>query len=151
MQYKYHNIIFDLDGTLINSGPGIIHAVQYALKKYDINETNMTVLKSFVGRDLLSPFTNLPSLSVDLPTLFPAGLRETGLSKVFSQDFASDCDINRGSLGFLGSFAGFVSSVFSGFGAREREGAGLELPELEIFEILTFLGLSLLFLSRLIV
>ena len=33
MQYKYHNIIFDLDGTLINSGPGIIHAVQYALKK----------------------------------------------------------------------------------------------------------------------
>lgn len=39
MQYKYHNIIFDLDGTLINSGPGIIHAVQYALKKYGINET----------------------------------------------------------------------------------------------------------------
>ena len=49
MQYKYHNIIFDLDGTLINSGPGIIHAVQYALKKYGINETNMTILKSFVG------------------------------------------------------------------------------------------------------
>ena len=43
MQYKYHNIIFDLDGTLINSGPGIIHAVQYALKKLGINETNITV------------------------------------------------------------------------------------------------------------
>ena len=38
MQYKYHNIIFDLDGTLINSGPGIIHAVQYALKKYGIKK-----------------------------------------------------------------------------------------------------------------
>ena len=52
MQYNYHNIIFDLDGTLINSGPGIIHAVQYALKKYGINETDMTVLKSFVGPPL---------------------------------------------------------------------------------------------------
>ena len=36
MQYKYHNIIFDLDGTLINSGPGIIHDVQYDVKKYYI-------------------------------------------------------------------------------------------------------------------
>ena len=51
----------------------------------------------------------------------------------------------------LSSFAGFLSAAFSGFGARAREGAGLELPELEIFEILTFLGLLLLFLSRLIV
>ena len=58
MQYKYHNIIFDLDGTLINSGPGIIHAVQYALKKYGINETNMTVLKSFVGPPLNQQFIN---------------------------------------------------------------------------------------------
>ena len=63
MQYKYHNIIFDLDGTLINSGPGIIHAVQYALKKYGINETNMTVLKSFVGPPLNQQFINCYNFS----------------------------------------------------------------------------------------
>ena len=43
MQYKYHKIMFDLDGTLINSGPVIIHAVKYALKKDGINETKMSV------------------------------------------------------------------------------------------------------------
>ena len=63
MQYKYHNIIFDLDGTLINSGPGIIHAVQYALKKYGINETNITVLKSFVGPPLNQQFINCYNFS----------------------------------------------------------------------------------------
>ena len=63
MQYKYHNIIFDLDGTLINSGPGIIHAVQYALKKYGINETNMTVLKSFVGPPLNQQFISCYNFS----------------------------------------------------------------------------------------
>ena len=63
MQYKYHNIIFDLDGTLINSGPGIIHSVQYALKKYGINETNMTVLKSFVGPPLNQQFINCYNFS----------------------------------------------------------------------------------------
>ena len=63
MQYKYHNIIFDLDGTLINSGPGIIHAVQYALKKYGINETDMTVLKSFVGPPLNQQFINCYNFS----------------------------------------------------------------------------------------
>ncbi|HRM59038.1 MAG TPA: HAD hydrolase-like protein, partial [Megamonas funiformis] len=65
MQYKYHNIIFDLDGTLINSGPGIIHAVQYALKKYGINETNMTVLKSFVGPPLNQQFINCYNFSYE--------------------------------------------------------------------------------------
>ena len=63
MQYNYHNIIFDLDGTLINSGPGIIHAVQYALKKYGINETDMTVLKSFVGPPLNQQFINCYNFS----------------------------------------------------------------------------------------
>ena len=66
MQYKYHNIIFDLDGTLINSGPGIIHAVQYALKKYGINETNMTVLNGFEDGLAIRPIKEHPERNVAL-------------------------------------------------------------------------------------
>ena len=58
MNYKYKHIFFDLDGTLIDSGPGIIHAVEYALNKYGIIENNYSVLKSFVGPPLNEQFMN---------------------------------------------------------------------------------------------
>ena len=31
----YHTILFDLDGTLTDSGPGITNSVAYALKKWN--------------------------------------------------------------------------------------------------------------------
>lgn len=33
---KYKSILFDLDGTLTASGPGITKGVQYALRKLNI-------------------------------------------------------------------------------------------------------------------
>lgn len=53
---KFDNIIFDLDGTLLDSGPGIINAVKYALQKYDIDEKNTSILRSFVGPPLHQQF-----------------------------------------------------------------------------------------------
>ena len=32
---QYTHVFFDLDGTVINSAPGITHSVQYALKMRD--------------------------------------------------------------------------------------------------------------------
>lgn len=46
---KYDVIIFDLDGTLSNSGEGIMKSVQYALDKLNIKEENLENLKHFVG------------------------------------------------------------------------------------------------------
>ena len=45
---KYDVIIFDLDGTLSNSGEGITKSVQYALGKLNIQE-DLENLKHFVG------------------------------------------------------------------------------------------------------
>ena len=42
---KYSTILFDLDGTLTDSSQGIINSIIYALKKYDINDYDMTVLR----------------------------------------------------------------------------------------------------------
>ena len=36
MQLKYKTVIFDLDGTLLESAPGVINAVRYALNKLNL-------------------------------------------------------------------------------------------------------------------
>lgn len=51
----YQTILFDLDGTLTDSAPGIIHSVQYALKKYGI-EAQDSELRSFIGPPLFHSF-----------------------------------------------------------------------------------------------
>lgn len=52
----YHTILFDLDGTLTDSGPGITNSVAYALRKWDIEEKDMGILRKFVGPPLDTSF-----------------------------------------------------------------------------------------------
>lgn len=51
----YQNLIFDLDGTLTDSAPGVTKSVQYALKKFAI-EVEAEQLKAFVGPPLQQSF-----------------------------------------------------------------------------------------------
>ncbi|WP_278848379.1 HAD-IA family hydrolase [Megamonas hypermegale] len=62
---KFKYILFDLDGTLIESGKGIMNAVKYALKKYGIDETNKAVLRSFVGPPLNQQFAKCYGFSAE--------------------------------------------------------------------------------------
>lgn len=48
----YEKVLFDLDGTLTESGPGITHAVQYALHRMGIEEPDRSRLEVFVGPPL---------------------------------------------------------------------------------------------------
>ena len=50
-----HTIFFDLDGTLTDSAPGIIHSVQYALNKYGI-KADENELRVFIGPPLVHSF-----------------------------------------------------------------------------------------------
>ena len=52
----YHTILFVLDGTLTDSGPGITNSVAYALKKWNIEEKDINVLRKFVGPPLDASF-----------------------------------------------------------------------------------------------
>lgn len=52
----YHNILFDLDGTLTDPGIGITNSVAYALKKYQISVEDRGELYRFIGPPLMESF-----------------------------------------------------------------------------------------------
>ncbi len=57
-------ILFDLDGTLTDSGPGIIKCVQYALNYMGKPESNPENLRCFVGPPLHQQFMEYGALPV---------------------------------------------------------------------------------------
>ncbi|CUH95291.1 hypothetical protein P22_1361 [Propionispora sp. 2/2-37] len=56
---KYDAILFDLDGTLTDSKPGILRSVQYALEKSGMKEFDLEKLVSFIGPPLTDSFQEL--------------------------------------------------------------------------------------------
>lgn len=52
------NILFDLDGTIIEPAEGIINSVIYALNKLGVKEANKEELKNFIGSPLIDSFAN---------------------------------------------------------------------------------------------
>lgn len=54
MNYQY--ILFDLDGTITESGPGIMNSVAHALKKLGAKEQPESILRKFVGPPLAQSF-----------------------------------------------------------------------------------------------
>lgn len=58
----YKAILFDLDGTLTESGEGITKSVQYALEKIGKPESDLEKLKVFVGPPLLDQFMKYADL-----------------------------------------------------------------------------------------
>ena len=52
----YEYILFDLDGTLTDSKPGITTCVQYALHRMGIEEPDLDKLERFIGPPLMDSF-----------------------------------------------------------------------------------------------
>ncbi len=53
---KIHTVLFDLDGTITDSGQGIMNSVRYALRKTGKDVPGGEVLRSFVGPPLHEQF-----------------------------------------------------------------------------------------------
>ncbi len=60
-QYQY--ILFDLDGTLTDSAPGITRCVKYALEKFGIVEEDFEKLRRFLGPPIVDSFKNFYGFS----------------------------------------------------------------------------------------
>ena len=56
-------VLFDMEGTLIDSSEGITKSAQYALHHYGIEEENLNSLKKFIGPPLSGSFMNFYGFS----------------------------------------------------------------------------------------
>ncbi|MFY0653051.1 MAG: HAD-IA family hydrolase [Cyclobacteriaceae bacterium] len=59
----HKNVLFDLDGTIIEPEEGIINSVLFALNKLGIKEDDRVALRSFIGPPLTDSFTERYQLS----------------------------------------------------------------------------------------
>lgn len=69
-------ILFDLDGTLTESGEGITKCVQYALDKMGIAETDLDKLRCFIGPPLKEQFMEYAGFNSEQAELAVAYYRE---------------------------------------------------------------------------
>ncbi|MCD8066430.1 MAG: HAD hydrolase-like protein [Oscillospiraceae bacterium] len=58
----WNTVLFDLDGTLTNSGPGIFNAVEYAVSKLGLEPHERDFYRGFIGPPLPWSFENLLGL-----------------------------------------------------------------------------------------
>lgn len=90
----YQTLLFDLDGTIIDSREGITKSVQYALSFFGIEEPDLSKLECFIGPPLLTSFKEYYHFSEDdakkAVTLYrerfaPIGIHENTLYEGISQ------------------------------------------------------------------
>lgn len=79
---EYKNILFDLDGTLVDSSQGIINSLIYAFEKMATNLPDKSTLSSFIGPPLETSFKPYFSTQTEIDTaiyFFREFYRETGV------------------------------------------------------------------------
>ena len=59
MNKKYKLVIFDLDGTLMDTSEGILSAVKYTIDKAGMSELTEEQMKSFIGPPIQKSFANI--------------------------------------------------------------------------------------------
>ena len=73
---KYRYILFDLDGTLTHSHPGIYACFRYALEKMNLGEPTMAQLRRCVGPSLMYSFQNYFGMDEETAKIATANYRE---------------------------------------------------------------------------
>ncbi len=66
-EYRFDTLLFDLDGTIVDSAPGVTRAFAYALKKYGI-DADPDDLKKVVGPPLSQSFVDFYGFSREKAT-----------------------------------------------------------------------------------
>lgn len=84
---KFNTIIFDLDGTLINTLEDLMNSVNFALEKYNFPHRNLEEIQSFVGNgvkklvELSSPEGTSEEVVAKLLKIFKEHYKENSMVK----------------------------------------------------------------------
>lgn len=80
---RFHTILFDLDGTVTDSRPGIVNSVKYALKKAGMEGADEEKLRSFIGPPLHKQFQSFCGITAEqakeMVSLYREYYTETGI------------------------------------------------------------------------
>lgn len=88
---KYTTVLFDLDGTLVDSGIGVTNSVDYALRKFGIVPPPRQELFKFIGPPLTVSFRDFCGFDEDKTTLAIKYYRE-----YYSQKGILECTMYEG-------------------------------------------------------
>lgn len=82
---KYKTIIFDLDGTLLDTSPGIFGSVRYAEELLKLPSINESKLKKFLGPPPKMMYAEIYGLSEEKAFLAAKAHRKYGMEKAVYQ------------------------------------------------------------------
>lgn len=95
---KYTTVLFDLDGTLVDSGIGVTNSVAYAMKKFGITPPPRHELFKFIGPPLVQSFKEFCGFDDEKTTLAIKYYRE-----YYSEKGILECTMYDGVLELLES------------------------------------------------
>ena len=72
----YKTILFDFDGTVFDTGEGIMKSVQYAAEAFGYSEPDWKALRSFVGPPLVESFARRYGVDAETAKAMTAKYRE---------------------------------------------------------------------------
>lgn len=74
MSNKYDLVIFDLDGTILDTTEGVLSAVKYTINEFGFQKLDDTVMSTFIGPPIQDSFAKMYGLSgsilQDIATVF---------------------------------------------------------------------------------
>ena len=87
----YKLILFDFDGTVFDTGEGIMKSVQYAALAFGYDEPDYTALRCFVGPPLVESFMRRYGVDMEKARAMTAKYRER-----YSVQGLAECSVYPG-------------------------------------------------------
>lgn len=90
MPHKYKLVVFDVDGTLLDTTEGVLSSVRYTIKKHNLSELSETELRKFIGPPIQDSFARQYGLDGEvlqkLATTFRNRYKDADLLKACPYD-----------------------------------------------------------------
>ena len=122
-------LFFDLDGTLTDSMPGIVHAVQYALRHFGIEPPADEALRCFVGPPMRDSFMEFYSMgaeeaeravAVSREYFVPKGMFENELYEGIPELLDATCAAGYANVIATSKPQPFAERIIAHFGLTDR-------------------------------